>query len=77
MDLRSESDFYVGCRVLAPVAAYFGLSIDKFNFLFCQIAFLLFSFPYRVFLHPARVSPSTRHAVALSVGLAFGYFCFG
>lgn len=77
MDLKSESDFYVGCRALAPVAAYFGLSIDKFNFLFCQIAFLLFSFPYRLLLHPSRVSPTTRHAVALTVGLAFGYFCFG
>lgn len=77
MDLKSESDFYVGCRALAPVAAYFGLSIDKFNFLFCQIAFLLLSFPYRVLLHPSRVSPTTRHAVALAVGLLFGYFCFG
>lgn len=77
MDLKSESDFYVGCRALAPVAAYFGLSIDKFNFLFCQIVFLLFSFPYRLLLHPSRVSPTTRHSVALSVGLFFGYFCFG
>lgn len=77
MDLKSESDFYVGCRALAPVAAYFGLSIDKFNFLFCQIVFLLFSFPYRLLLHPSRVSPTARHAVALSVGLFFGYFCFG
>ncbi|XP_054930031.1 lysophospholipid acyltransferase 6 [Dermacentor andersoni] len=77
MDLKSESDFYVGCRALAPVAAYFGLSIDKFNFLFCQIAFLLFSFPYRVLLHPSRVSPTARHIVALTVGLVFGYFCFG
>ncbi|KAK8768857.1 lysophospholipid acyltransferase 6 [Amblyomma americanum] len=77
MDLKSESDFYVGCRAFAPVAAYFGLSIDKFNFLFCQIAFLLFSFPYRLLLHPSRVSPTTRHAVALSVGLVFGFFCFG
>uniref|UniRef100_A0A1E1X484 Putative conserved plasma membrane protein n=1 Tax=Amblyomma aureolatum TaxID=187763 RepID=A0A1E1X484_9ACAR len=77
MDLKSESDFYVGCRAFAPVAAYFGLSIDKFNFLFCQIAFLLFSFPYRLLLHPSRVSPTARHAVALSVGLVFGFFCFG
>lgn len=77
MDLKSESDFYVGCRALAPVAAYFGLSIDKFNFLFCQMVFLLFSFPYRLLLHPSRVSPTVRHAVALSVGLFFGYFCFG
>lgn len=77
MDLKSESDFYVGCRALAPVAAYFGLSIDKFNFLFCQIAFLLFSFPYRILLHPSRVSPTARHIVALAVGLVFGYFCFG
>ncbi|KAH9372513.1 hypothetical protein HPB48_017829 [Haemaphysalis longicornis] len=41
------------------------------------MVFLLFSFPYRILLHPSRVSPTARHAVALSVGLFFGYFCFG
>lgn len=77
MDLRSDSDFYIGCKVLSPLAQYFGLSIDKFNFLFCQCAFLLVSFPYRLALHPSKTSASVRHAVALSVGLAFGFFCFG
>lgn len=77
MDLKSDSRFYVGSRRLASVAAYFGLSTDKFNFLFCQLMFLVISYPYRILLHPSKVSPTVRHLVALGIGLSFGYFCFG
>ncbi|EEC06377.1 membrane bound O-acyltransferase domain-containing protein, putative [Ixodes scapularis] len=77
MDLKSDSRFYVGSRRLASVAAYFGLSTDKFNFLFCQLMFLVISYPYRILLHPSKVSPTIRHLVALGIGLSFGYFCFG
>jgi len=28
-------------------------------------------------LHPSKVSSKLRHTFALSIGLAFGYFCFG
>ncbi|CAN7998922.1 unnamed protein product [Ixodes hexagonus] len=77
MDLKSDSRFYVGSRTLAPVASYFGLSTDKFNFLFCQLMFLVISYPYRILLHPSKVTSTTRHLVALGIGLGFGYFCFG
>ncbi|XP_064481115.1 lysophospholipid acyltransferase 6-like [Ornithodoros turicata] len=77
MDLKSDSDFYIGCKVLAPVAHYLGLGIDKFNFLFCQCVLLLVSFPYRFYLHPSWASPNMRHTVALVVGFGIGFFCFG
>lgn len=72
-----SSDRYDGTRILSWVSDLSGLSVDLVNFLFCQILALFLASLYRSILHPSKVSPAVRHAFALTVGLAFGYFCFG
>lgn len=47
------------------------------NFLICQISALFLASLFRSMLHPSKVSSKLRHTFALSIGLAFGYFCFG
>lgn len=49
----------------------------QINFLLCQILALLFASFFRSYLHPSKVSANVRHAFGLSLGLYFGYFCFG
>ncbi|KAL7735979.1 hypothetical protein ACLKA6_002407 [Drosophila palustris] len=49
----------------------------KVNFLICQISALFLASLFRSFLHPSKVSCEVRHAFGLSLGLTFGYFCFG
>lgn len=49
----------------------------QINFLVCQILALLFASFFRSYLHPTKVSTNIRHAFGLSLGLYFGYFCFG
>lgn len=47
------------------------------NFLLCQFLALFLASIFRSYLHPSKVSFEVRHTFALSLGLAFGYFCFG
>lgn len=47
------------------------------NFLITQFLALLLASAFRSYLHPSKVSASTRHAIGLVIGLFFGYFCFG
>ena len=47
------------------------------NFMLGQLVALALSFAYRLYLHPKDVGPNVRHAVAASVGLLLGFFCFG
>lgn len=71
------NDFYDGSNLLLPISQATGMSIDKVNFLVCQLVALLVGFPYRIYLGPHRVSPKTRHFVQVSVGVPLLYFCFG
>ncbi|KAL5286581.1 MBOAT1 family protein [Megaselia abdita] len=59
------------------IASYSGLSVDLVNFLICQISALFLASLFRSILHPSKVSPAIRHTFGLSVGLIFGYLCFG
>lgn len=72
-----NSDCYDGSRIFTWLADMVGLSVDLVNFLICQISALFLASLFRSFLHPSKVSCEVRHAFALSLGLAFGYFCFG
>uniref|UniRef100_A0A182JQ34 Lysophospholipid acyltransferase 1 n=1 Tax=Anopheles christyi TaxID=43041 RepID=A0A182JQ34_9DIPT len=47
------------------------------NFLITQFLALILASTFRSYLHPSKVSASTRHAIGLVIGLFFGYFCFG
>uniref|UniRef100_A0A182S988 Lysophospholipid acyltransferase 1 n=1 Tax=Anopheles maculatus TaxID=74869 RepID=A0A182S988_9DIPT len=47
------------------------------NFLITQFLALILASAFRSYLHPSKVSASTRHAIGLVIGLFFGYFCFG
>ncbi|XP_068145098.1 lysophospholipid acyltransferase 6 [Drosophila tropicalis] len=72
-----ENDFYDGSRVFTWLADMVGLSVDLVNFLICQISALFLASLFRSLLHPSKVSSEVRHVFALSLGLTFGYFCFG
>ncbi|XP_041772526.1 lysophospholipid acyltransferase 1 isoform X1 [Anopheles merus] len=52
-------------------------AIKYVNFLITQFLALLLASAFRSYLHPSKVSASTRHAIGLVIGLFFGYFCFG
>ncbi|KAH8290389.1 hypothetical protein KR054_002510 [Drosophila jambulina] len=72
-----ENDMYGGSRTFTWLADMVGLSVDLVNFLLCQISALFLASLFRSVLHPSKVSSKLRHTFALSIGLAFGYFCFG
>ncbi|XP_017049365.1 lysophospholipid acyltransferase 1 [Drosophila ficusphila] len=72
-----ENDCYNGSRTFTWLADMVGLSVDLVNFLICQISALFLASLFRSVLHPSKVSSKLRHTFALSIGLAFGYFCFG
>ncbi|XP_017120223.1 lysophospholipid acyltransferase 1 [Drosophila elegans] len=72
-----DNDCYNGSRSFTWLADMVGLSVDLVNFLICQISALFLASLFRSMLHPSKVSSKLRHTFALSIGLAFGYFCFG
>ncbi|XP_067631562.1 lysophospholipid acyltransferase 6 isoform X2 [Eurosta solidaginis] len=72
-----DNDNYQGSRAFTWLADMCGLSVDLVNFLMCQIGALFLASLFRSILHPSIVSAHVRHIFALTVGLAFGYFCFG
>lgn len=47
------------------------------NFLVCQVLALFFASFFRSYLHPSNVAAGIRHAFGLTLGLLFGYICFG
>lgn len=62
---------------------FFSLLLNLFffllqvNFLVCQILALFFASFFRSYLHTSKVTTNIRHAFGLTLGLYFGYFCFG
>ncbi|KAH8269611.1 hypothetical protein KR018_010510 [Drosophila ironensis] len=72
-----DTDSYNGSHAFTWLADMVGLSVDLVNFLICQILALFLASFFRSVLHPSKVSSKLRHTFALSIGLAFGYFCFG
>lgn len=42
-----------------------------------QISALFLASLFRSLLHPSKVTAAARHAFGLTLGLFFGYFCFG
>ncbi|CAD7077188.1 unnamed protein product [Hermetia illucens] len=73
----SEVSNYDGSRAFLWLANMVGLSVDLVNFLIAQILALFLASIFRSFLHPSKVSAELRHIFGLSLGLFFGYFCFG
>ncbi|XP_055526794.1 lysophospholipid acyltransferase 6 isoform X2 [Wyeomyia smithii] len=69
--------YYDGSRVFTWLADLCGLSVDLVNFLSTQFLALILASVFRSYLHPSKVTASTRHAIGLVIGLFFGYFCFG
>lgn len=69
--------YYDGSRLFAWLADLCGLSVDLVNFLITQFLALILASVFRSYLHPSKVTASTRHAIGLVIGLFFGYFCFG
>ncbi|XP_062711688.1 lysophospholipid acyltransferase 6-like [Aedes albopictus] len=67
-------------NALPPVLkapAVLSVSIQQVNFLITQFLALILASVFRSYLHPSKVTASTRHAIGLVIGLFFGYFCFG
>lgn len=61
-----------------PLLDFFLFSfILQINFLVCQILALFFASFFRSYLHTSKVTTNIRHAFGLTLGLYFGYFCFG
>ncbi|XP_049539410.1 lysophospholipid acyltransferase 6 isoform X1 [Anopheles darlingi] len=69
--------YYDGSRLFTWLAEMCGLSVDLVNFLITQFLALILASAFRSYLHPSKVTASTRHAIGLVIGLFFGYFCFG
>ncbi|XP_055916013.1 lysophospholipid acyltransferase 6 [Eupeodes corollae] len=72
-----EDTYYDGSRTFLWLADLSGLSVDLVNFILCQISALFLASLFRSVLHPSRVSSIVRHTFGLSIGLVFGYICFG
>lgn len=70
-------DYYDGFRTFSWLAKIIGLPIDQVNFLITQFTALILAGVLRSSLSYKVVSPATRHAFGLTIGLALGYFCFG
>lgn len=73
----NEEDYYDGFRTFAWLSDIIGLPIDQVNFVLTQFTALGFAGLLRSSLNPSVVSPATRHAFGLVIGLFLGYFCFG
>lgn len=73
----AENTYYDGSRAFLWLADLCGLSVDLMNFMLCQVAALFLASLFRTVLHPSRVSSIVRHTFGLSIGLVFGYICFG
>jgi lysophospholipid acyltransferase 1/2 len=73
----ATGEFSAGSALLAPLSVKTGMPLDQLNFVFCQLIALALSYPFRVFLHPSKVSPVLRHVIEMGVGLGLAYFCFG
>lgn len=76
-NIVGSNAYYDGSRVFAWLADLCGLSVDLVNFLITQFLALILASVFRSYLHPSKVTASTRHAIGLVIGLFFGYFCFG
>ncbi|XP_035785422.1 lysophospholipid acyltransferase 1-like isoform X2 [Anopheles albimanus] len=65
--------------LLERIRAYLAeIGVIKYvNFLITQFLALILASAFRSYLHPSKVTASTRHAIGLVIGLFFGYFCFG
>ncbi|XP_046423142.1 lysophospholipid acyltransferase 6 isoform X3 [Neodiprion fabricii] len=77
MGVSSADVYYDGSRVFTWLADLAGLPIDQMNFLVTQFSALGLAALLRSSLSPRAVSPATRHAFGLVLGLFFGYFSFG
>lgn len=75
--MYETTEYYEGSRAFTWLANLCGLSVDLVNFLICQISALFLGSLFRSILHPCKVHPSVRHALGLTLGMFFGYFCFG
>lgn len=76
-NIVGSNAYYDGSRLFAWLADLCGLSVDLVNFLITQFLALILASVFRSYLHPSKVTASTRHAIGLVIGLFFGYFCFG
>ncbi|XP_063851703.1 lysophospholipid acyltransferase 6-like [Scylla paramamosain] len=70
-------EFYLGSRRFQFVADGLGMPIDQVNFILGQLAGLVLAWVMRVYLHPSRVSTTTRHWGSFLAGVSISYFCFG
>lgn len=70
-------EFYFGSRQFQFVADALKMPIDQVNFVVGQLMGLFLAYLFRIYLHPSKVSDTTRHWGSLLGGLAISYFCFG
>ncbi|XP_065332147.1 lysophospholipid acyltransferase 6 [Cloeon dipterum] len=68
---------YMGSKLLMPLADYSGLPLDQVNFVVGQVTALLLAALLRIYLHPRKVSPDTRHTICLLLGVGLSWFCYG
>ncbi|KAH0949625.1 hypothetical protein HN011_006924 [Eciton burchellii] len=77
MAAAMDHDYYDGFRTFSWLANFIGLPIDQVNFLLTQFTALMLAGLLRTSLRPVITAPAARHLYGLTIGLAFGYFCFG
>ncbi|PAA74826.1 hypothetical protein BOX15_Mlig016791g3 [Macrostomum lignano] len=72
------SDFYSGSYLLSPFVPYTGLTVDKLNFIVCQLVAIALGRPFqKYFAAEPGSSNMARYAVSFVVGCLLCLFCFG
>ncbi|KAL3318757.1 Lysophospholipid acyltransferase 1 [Cichlidogyrus casuarinus] len=69
--------FYVGSRMLMPLAEATGLPIDQINFLIGSVYCIVMGFVMRFVFKPPRFGPQIRAGIEAVLGAIVLYFCFG
>jgi lysophospholipid acyltransferase 1/2 len=68
---------YQGSTLLLPIAEFFSLQIDQFNFITTQAVGVLAGLYYRTYLGPCKQNIARRLWYNAVLGIVFGFFCFG
>ncbi|KAK6026567.1 hypothetical protein OSTOST_07452, partial [Ostertagia ostertagi] len=77
IEMPGPHTFYDGATMLQPIATYFGVQVDRINFVLCMFSSLPLAYIFKRFCAPGVVTRQTRTVFPLIIGVMFCFFCFG
>ncbi|KAK6038349.1 hypothetical protein COOONC_24146 [Cooperia oncophora] len=77
VEMPGPHTFYDGATMLQPIATYFGVQVDRINFVLCMFSSLPLAYVFKRFCAPGVVTRQTRTVFPLLIGVMFCFFCFG